>query len=281
MTSVIVNADDFGLEERINLGIVQAHTEGIVTATSLMANGAAFEHAVALAEAHPSLDIGVHLTLVEEQPVTDADRIPSLVNESGCFLPDARSFLLRYLSGRISMLELALELEAQIKRIKDTGLQVSHLDGHQHLHVLPGIRRQVIQLARKYEIPFIRKPNESFSFGIHGKTGLKRNLELLALRFFSGIGSWRAYRHADFFFGFAFGGKLTADALDCVIRSLPRSGVCEIMCHPGTPPVDSSKDHWGYHWDDELSALTSPKIRALLSQRGISVTSFRKLLQSC
>ncbi len=75
---VIVNADDFGLTEGTNAAILRAHLHGIVTATSLLANGRAFDHAVALARTTPSLDIGLHLTLTEGLPVAPVDGVPRL-----------------------------------------------------------------------------------------------------------------------------------------------------------------------------------------------------------
>src|SRR5262245_59394055 len=100
MLQLIVHADDFGLSEPVNRGILQAHQQGILTSTSIMAGGTSFRHAVDLARANPSLDIGVHLTLVEERPLLPASELSSLVDGSGRFYSHASVLTRRYLMGR-------------------------------------------------------------------------------------------------------------------------------------------------------------------------------------
>src|SRR6266849_6501592 len=113
---VIVNADDFGLTARVNQGVLEAHTRGILTSASIMAVGQAFEHAARLARATPALDVGVHLTLVEERPLLPRYQIPSLVGPEGRFPRHADRFVLRYFAGRINLLEVRQELAEQCRR---------------------------------------------------------------------------------------------------------------------------------------------------------------------
>ena len=155
MLKLIVNADDLGLCESVNEGIVQAHQSGIVTSASIMANGRAFDHAIRLCQLVPSLDLGIHLTLVEEKPLREASTIPSLVGAGGKLHPHATTFMKKYVSGAIRVREVWSELEAQIQKVVSRGISVSHLDSHQHLHALPHIRRVSIELAKKYNIPAI------------------------------------------------------------------------------------------------------------------------------
>ena len=157
---LIVHADDFGLSEAVNRAVIAAHENGIVTAASLMAGGDAFEHAVALAKDHPTLDVGVHLTLTEQHPTAPAADVPSLVGPDGKFAPHAFQFAKRYLRGDIALTHVRAELDAQIRRVVDHGLVPSHLDGHQHVHVLPGIARIVAELAGAYGIRAVRCPAE-------------------------------------------------------------------------------------------------------------------------
>jgi chitin disaccharide deacetylase len=157
---LIVHADDFGLSEAVNRAVIAAHEHGIVTATSLMAGGDAFEHAVSLAKACPTLDVGVHLTLTEQRSVAPAEDVPSLVDAAGTLAPHAIRFAVRYLRGAVALADVRTELDAQIRRVIDYGLAPSHLDGHQHVHVLPGIARVVAELARNYGIRAVRCPAE-------------------------------------------------------------------------------------------------------------------------
>ena len=109
MKRLVVNADDFGYTRDVNLGIIEAHTSGILTATTLMANGNAFEHAVALAKEHGRLDVGCHLVLVGGR---------SLIGGKAP-LPQSVPELLRSLAFR--RIDPYDELRAQVDRIMDAG----------------------------------------------------------------------------------------------------------------------------------------------------------------
>ena len=152
MLQLIVHADDFGLSEKVNEGILQAHRLGILTSASVMANGAAFEHAIEMWRSLPSLDLGIHLTLVEEQPVLDPAMVPSLVNETGQFYRHATIFAKRYFMGKIRLGEVRRELAAQINKVMSRGVTISHLDSHQHVHMLPQVLRVTLELAGEFGI---------------------------------------------------------------------------------------------------------------------------------
>jgi len=151
MKKIIVHADDFGLSEKVNEGILYAHREGILTSTSIMACGPAFDHAVHLIKEVDSLDIGVHLTAIEERPLLSPLYIPSLVTKEGRFYPHAKHFLKNYLLGRISLEEVRLEFTKQIEKILDSGIDITHIDSHQHIHILPGIFKITVSLAKNTE----------------------------------------------------------------------------------------------------------------------------------
>src|SRR5688572_21693060 len=114
---VVINADDFGLHEAVNEGIVLAHQQGIVTSASLMACGSAFEDAILRRKACPDLGLGIHLTLVEERPVAPVEKVPSLVNGEGTMPLSYGNFAGRWLSGRIRKCDVLYELEAQVHRV--------------------------------------------------------------------------------------------------------------------------------------------------------------------
>ena len=153
MLKLLVHADDFGLSEEVNEGILRAHRDGVLTSTSLMANGAAFEHAVGLTRTTPSLDVGIDLTLVEERPILDPREIPSLVDKDGRFHPHITTLAKLYLQGKIRPEEVHRELEAQIRKVRSHGVAISHADSHQHAHMLPDILRTTVELARSTTFP--------------------------------------------------------------------------------------------------------------------------------
>ena len=275
---LIVNADDFGLSEAANEGIVHAHRNGIVTATSIMANGSAFEHAIDLARATPALDLGVHLTLVGEKPVLDPQTIPSLVGEDGRLLDSSRSFARRYMAGRIDRADVQRELTAQMEKVQQQRLPITHLDGHQHLHLFPRVFDVTVDLARTHQIDWIRIPNEPLKGYMFGApAGWPRVLELLAVKHFCRRAVRRWPMRAAGFAGFYHGGRLNRRNLATVLRRLPAGGLCELMCHPSLDDPNSPYAHWGYAWADEVDALTDPQTRRYLQQNGVELTSYRRI----
>jgi chitin disaccharide deacetylase len=275
---LIVHADDFGISRRANEGIIEAHRRGIVTSTSIMASGEAFEHALDLLETTASLDVGVHLTLVDELPVLPGSEVSSLVGRDGRFHDGAAAFMKRYLRGAVSLAEVERELDAQITGVLNRGVKVSHLDSHQHLHVLPGVRRIVGQLAAKNGIRAIRHPLERPSPYMLGHPGATNRLAQLAiLSAFCATARTAGTRQPDRFFGFFFGGKLTKANLMTVLRALPPCGICELMCHPGLVDPLSRHARWGYRWQDELDALTDRDVKEYVRAADIALVSYAVL----
>ena len=165
MSKLIVNADDFGLHSAVNAGIIDGHRRGIITSTSLMAGGEAFTEAVSMAKQNPKLGIGIHITLVGGvKPVCDSSEVSSLLTPEGVFPENYVEFIKRIYSGKINYSELRKEIHGQIAQIMDTGLRVTHIDGHQHLHVLPTVLPIVIEQAKSFGIHAIRIPDESTGF---------------------------------------------------------------------------------------------------------------------
>jgi len=277
---LIVNADDFGISERVNAGIVMAHRAGIVTATSLMAAGRAFEQAVQWCRMLPSLDVGVHLTLVAEKPLRPKGS--SLTGSDGRFPISIGAFLQRCLAGRIRLSDVQAELSAQIERVLDQGIRPTHLDSHQHVHALPVISALTQRLAARYGIPFVRVPVED------GRTGRPQNLHgisrMLGSMFLKA--SWAAARLGGAggrkapplrFLGFQEGGRLDHERLQRLLRSLRPGRVYELMCHPGFTPDEPDVKRWNYRHEIELQALTSRLIRSEITARGIQLCSFKDL----
>ena len=157
MKRLIISADDFGLTEGINEGIIRCAREGIVTSASVMANMPAFEQAVSLAGQCPNMATGVHLNLVKGSPLQPVGEVSSLVDNQGAFYTLPR-FTIRLLSGQIKITEIEKELKNQIEKALKAGLTITHLDSHRHFHVYPPLLKLVIKIAREYKINKIRCP---------------------------------------------------------------------------------------------------------------------------
>jgi hopanoid biosynthesis associated protein HpnK len=278
MLKLLVHADDFGLSEEVNEGILRAHSDGILTSTSIMANGAAFEHAVGIARATPSLDVGIHFTLIEERPVLDPREIPSLVGKDGRFHPHITTLAKRYLQGKVCPDEVRRELAAQIRKIRSHGISISHADSHQHAHMLPAILRATLDLANEHDIPHIRFPREKMRAYMFRDPGyVLRLAQLIALGMFCHLGRSKDVSCTDHFVGFFHGGRLGKKQLETLLQHLPPSGTCELMCHPGLDSRSTKYNHWDYRWSDELQALLDRDIGDALRRRGIDLISYRHL----
>jgi predicted glycoside hydrolase/deacetylase ChbG (UPF0249 family) len=252
---LIINADDFGFTRDVNAGIVHAHREGVLTATTLMANGPAFDDAVRLAFENPALDVGAHLVLVQGI---------SLV--TGRPLPEKPRDLLAWLAaGRI---DIHAELRAQIQKIRDMGIPISHLDSHKHTHIVPSIFRAVLRLAHDFEIPYVRLPLDHTTKFLGGVCQL-------AARRYRRFASGLKVRMTDHFLGFRLTGCLTEESFASALRNLGE-GTTEFMCHPGflTQELKSAATRLKEARVRELEALTSPRIRALMAAEAIHLATF-------
>jgi len=252
---LIVTADDAGLHRGMTEGAIRAHREGIVTACSVVANGAAFEDAIDRLRVTPSLEVGVHLTLVEERPLT-AIRFPRKYT----------SFVPLYLARVISMSAIERELRAQIEKVLATGLTVTHINGHQHLHLLPRIFALVTRLASEYLIDYVRVVNDH---GSPSRAFAMRALEWCAPSARPGAGGDARTTPVtnDRTIGVADAGHLTdvVPLLDHV------EGITELVTHPGWNV--SGYEQWGYDWNAETRALCDPRLREELAKRGIRLVA--------
>ena len=274
---LIVNADDFGIAEAVNRGIAEAFDRGIVTSTSIMATGEAFGHAVELARRRPALAVGVHLVLTEQRPLIGSAAAATLVDADGRFHPHVKQLLGKQMRGQISAAEVRAELDAQMRRVRDAGIAISHIDGHQHVHVLPGVAGIVAELAASYGVAAVRYPAERVRrYMLRNLRHAKRVAEQAALSLFCASAPLKHLRRSDDFVGFYFGGRLDEANLATVLGALPAGRIVELMCHPGHEDM-KQQGEWQYAWAAERDALTSPRIRELVARRGVELISYRDL----
>jgi predicted glycoside hydrolase/deacetylase ChbG (UPF0249 family) len=265
---LIVNADDFGFTRDVSEGIVEAHQRGIVTATTLMANGPAFDHAVALSRRHPSLDIGCHLVLVGGVSVLKAGKLlPASV-------PDLVEAIAR------SRIDLYAELAAQVRKILEAGVPVSHLDTHKHTHLAPPVLGAVARISSEFRIPWIRRPFDVPGMASHFLPPWRlrtaaRGLELLRGRFDRVLRD-HGCRVTDHFGGFLATGRFHTRELVAFIRALP-PGLTEFMCHPGfcSDELRGAPTRLKESRARELEALTAPEVREALGEAGATLVNFR------
>ena len=293
MKNLIVNADDFGLTEGVNRGIIDGHRNGIITSTTLMANGMAFEHAVAAGSAVPALGVGVHLNLTQGRPVCIASRIPSIVTPEGLFYPSPGELARRILARKVELLHIENELRCQIQKIVSAGIRITHLDGHKHVHLLPPIFEVVLKLAREFGILCVRCPIEPARSALGPLRSGRRGWPRMAKQYFLGralssLAGWQAEKvseaglhRPDHFYGLSQTGFLDRELLELMVLEVP-DGTTEIMCHPGY--VDEAllrtRTRLRAQRETELQALTDPHVRQLVTEQGINLISYGKLPMS-
>ena len=270
---LIVNADDLGIAEGVDRGILEAHTAGVVTAASLLANGASFAHAVRLARAAPALSIGVHLDFVAGRPLTKAR---SLVDaRSGRFHSLARLACLAAL-GRVAEDDVIGETSAQIARVRDAGVQVTHVDSHRHAHLIPGIWTGVATATEAAQCGPLRIPVERLTLR-HGRVSAGATLKIAALRAAAAIATRGRMLpvHSDHFAGLALQGRRDfAARLLALLDGLPL-GTTELMVHPGRVDAElSGADPYTAPRETELAALLSGPIRERVRRGDFRLVGF-------
>ncbi len=272
MKKLIVNADDFGMSRKINEGIIKAYKGGIVTSTTIMTNMPGFEKTVQLLRKHDDLGVGIHLNLTENYPVVKC--LNNIINKDKELI---NANIKKALMQNLNLTEIETELEAQIIRGQNSGLGITHLDSHKHVHVLPGIQKVVLKLAKKFRIPKIRSPSDRVinSKLIFTKQYLKRLLiNYYALKFKKNLRILNVKTPSNFF-GILETGKLNIRNLANVIKHIP-DGTSELMCHPGYLDY-SIKGSLVRSRETELKALLSPKIKQIIKRKGIHLINYGDL----
>jgi len=290
---LIVNADDFGLTENVNRGILDAHRDGIVTSATLMANGIAFESAAAASKRFYRLGIGVHLNLTDGKPVADATQIRTLVDRGGRLHMTPARLWAGIATGRVSLADIELELRAQIKKVIGTGVRPTHFDGHKHIHVLPAVSEIVIRLAREFGVPAVRCPmeqNAHASLRVRGlgPLAISRIKQYLVSRAVSAMA--RNFRRKlektgllspARFYGISDTGFLGASAIRRILASLPQ-GASELMCHPGYRDIDLERTRTRLltQREIEIQGLTAVSVKNLVVSEGIQLGTFNDFVAS-
>jgi hopanoid biosynthesis associated protein HpnK len=299
---VVVNADDFGRSEEVVAAVIRAHDRGILTSASLMVTGEAADAAVRAARERPGLGVGLHLTLLRGRAVLPPEEIPHLVDHQGCFSGNAFSAGCRYFFGRAARSELAREIRAQFEAFAATGLPLSHVDGHHHLHLHPTVFALLLPLARDFEARAVRvnvADELLFSLRLDPrrpllKLGWKITFSLLGLHCRRRLWRWPVGA-ADRVYGLMQSGNLTAAYLERLFArlggagagssgrsgpaalpaaaagaSVPRPPVIEIFCHPS---LRAESGALGPNPGD-LEALLSPRTEEAARAAGVVLTTY-------
>ena len=287
MKRLIINADDLGFTSGVNRAIVQAHTRGVVTSSTLMAHGAAFAEAVEFSKTVPRLSIGCHVVLIDGEPVLEPGRLPSLT-DAGRFRDGLKAFAARALTSRIDPAEIEAEASAQIHKIQSAGITLSHFDTHKHTHLFPQVLRPLLRAAAACGVKAVRNPFGP-RFPLRSSRLLARpNLwtryaEVKVLSRFAGkfreAVDREGFMTPDGTLGIEVTGTLDETLFRALAESMPE-GTWEFVCHPGYNDADlqTAKTRLRESRETELRVLTLPAAREVLAKAGVELISYRDLI---
>lgn len=237
---LIVNADDFGLSEAVNYGILKAYKEGVVTSTTIMANMPGYEHAIQLAKENPGLHIGVHLTLTTYKPLLKSHK--HIVMENGYFHDKSKI-------NEIDNEEAYLELKAQIEKVLESGIKIDHLDSHHHIHIEPILKEVMERLSKEYQLPF--------------RGGFLYDSPI------------EKYSTSNITF---YNDGITVENFKKITQNIKEKEVCEVMCHPAY--VDHflyNITSYALQRIDEVEILCSEEVKQILKEEDIILTTYSQL----
>jgi predicted glycoside hydrolase/deacetylase ChbG (UPF0249 family) len=287
LRNLIVNADDLGWTEGVNRGIAEAHRNGIVTSASLLANGRALGSGAELARTTPGLGVGVHLNLSDGEPVAGRELVATLLNERGELEGRPEGLLLRLARRSILLEEVEREWDAQIQKVRDSGIEPTHLDGHKHVQMLPGLFEIALRLAKRHGIRAVRVSHEESSLRAalsagakqKGTVVMKQGVQARGLKLLAPDAREQADRAgiatADYFCGIAQTGELTREGVLRLMEILPE-GTTELMCHPGyvDRELENSATRLQASRQAEVEILTDTGIRNLVASQGIRLIDY-------
>jgi len=283
---IITCADDFGISSEINKGIIEAHSKGILTSTALLVNAPKTQEAMELAQNHPSLEVGLHLSIVEGIALT-GNRFPELLDEysyfsgSPCLQRNWKKFLIAFFCNKISKQALKEELETQIQFFLKNFPSIPFLNGTQHLHLFPSVNDIVIDLCKKYHINTVRTFTTNSYLQISSFRSAQESILKILSHQFQKKSKNSDIRFTNSFYGFCEGGQLSTKKLLRILSNLPNSGTHEIMFHPGydCPYLRSilPEGYSSYQWETELHALCDLDVKTFLQNNSITLGRFSQL----
>lgn len=281
MKQLIITSDDFGLSPGVNRAVERAWCDGLLTCASIMPGADAFDEAVAIARRNPGLQVGLHLTLVQGLSVLPKESIPELVDHAGRFTDNPVAAGMRYFFDRGLYCQLKREIEAQITRVLDFGIPLTHIDGHLNIHLHPTVFSILAELMPRYGISSFRLSRERLGHNLRfdRERRIGKTVERII---FGSLAKNARLRLDDLGIGYAAevkgvlnSGRMTEEYILNIIDDL-RDGLTEIYFHPGIlPDAEITRRMPDYRHEEELAAITSPLVREKLKQLKITVQNYR------
>jgi len=279
---LVVNADDFGISEEVNEAVIRAFREGVLRSCSLIVTGSAFDHAVRLAKRTRGLAVGIHLVTIKGRAVLPSSQVPNLVDKEGNFPDNPGSAGVKYYFSKQARLELRRELAAQFEKFKSTGLELSHIDSHLHMHVHPVIFAEAVKLGERFGVRRMRVPEDELKAVLrfdrnqfHKKALFALLFTLLARRMKKKL-ERRNFVFPHRVYGHLQTGRMSEDYFIHALENL-REETNEIYFHPAV--YDTSQMLSGDQRQSllEFEALTSKRVSQRLKDSQFKLTTYFEL----
>ncbi|HEX8088403.1 MAG TPA: hopanoid biosynthesis-associated protein HpnK, partial [Blastocatellia bacterium] len=267
------------MSEEVNEAVIRAYKEGVLTSASLMVTGAAFDSAVRRARENPGLAVGIHLVTVAGRSMLPRREIPSLVDKEGNFSDDPTAAGLKYFFSPQARHELRKEVAAQFDRFHSTGLTLSHIDGHLHLHVHPVIFNAALRLGVKYGARRMRVPEEErrLALGFDGQDVLRKTAHTFL---FCGLARYmkrklksHGFTVPERVYGNLQSGRMNEQYFLYALDNL-RAATSEIYFHPAVYAARSLLTADERQRSVEFQALTSDRVKKRLDELGIRLSNY-------
>ena len=280
---LIINADDFGLCEGVNRAIAEAHSNGVLTSTTIMANMPAAKEAVEIAKQLPTLGVGVHLNLTEGTPLSKREDISCLVNDDGEFGLSAGKISLFSIANHKIRSAIETELAAQIQWVIDSGLQPTHLDSHKHLHSFPALFPMVCRLAKRFKIGAVRNTYEpkqlsAIPWPLPSEGGRIRATMVRAMARINRLQNLNQnLLKTKALLGVAHTGKIDVNFFKAAALYNPVS-IAEVMTHPGyIDGLDANKTRLVNQRKGEFDSLCDKRTKQFLEDAKIELINYGQL----
>jgi hopanoid biosynthesis associated protein HpnK len=275
LNRLAITADDFGLSEPVNAAVEEAHRRGILSAASLMVGAPAAADAVRRARALPGLRVGLHVVLVNDEPMTPRAQIPALVDASGRLRNDLAGYSVRSVILPSVRRQIGAEITAQFEAYRATGLPLDHVNAHRHFHLNPIVAAAIVGIGRRYGMRALRVPVEPWRIVADIDPQTRR----LAARVVAPWAAWLRARirraglvTADAVFGLAWSGAMTKSRVAALLGRLP-PGFVEIYFHPATTDAFAGAAP-GYRYADEFTALCDVDCIAAARRSGYAIGGY-------
>jgi len=240
--NLIFNADDFGKTKPINQAVFELAKFGTLTSTTVMVN-TPYAYEANLLNDIPNFSIGLHYNLTEGKPISDASKIPSLIDQNGQFFSYPQ-FILKLRKGKLRKSEMVIELQAQFDKLEEIiGKRPSHIDSHQNIHKQWGVAMALIEFSKTNPNLGLRSSRRYIVFsGAINKTvvgmGFLKKIIFIATNFYLSFLNHKLEKHFILPKGELHHNSLKKIGfLNWLIQtqSLPNSNyIFEAPCHPAT-----------------------------------------------